>query len=331
MVRNAREANIEGVQAAIRLHQELDLRDSSRATGGGIKVFESIDQKGHALLFRPLDGLLGLCVHTPATGVLISTKRHLSVQRFTAAHELGHLEMGHDFSFDNEETIWRPHGSSQSQLQEISANAFGAEFLMPKWLLREKMERHGWSAESLASPDVVYQMALRLGVSYEALYWTLIKYKWVDSSTQDTLKSTKPKAIKENLLNGLALKDPWADVWKLTPADHDEFIEAGPNDTFILKLPEHGNGGYLWNIEELKEHGFDVQTHGTEVTEEVIGSPQTREWWLTSDMPISGDFLVSERRPWNEDDAINHFEFSYSLWGKESGIPRFQRPQLAAA
>ena len=43
------------------------------------------------VLFRPLEGLLGAYVPTPnSAGMLVTTQRDHHVQRFTAAHELGH-------------------------------------------------------------------------------------------------------------------------------------------------------------------------------------------------------------------------------------------------
>jgi len=335
MARNTREAHLEGAQVATRLHRELDVKGQVNNADGNVRVFQAIDQRGYGLLFRPLDGLLGLCVKDPYPGVLISTNRSLSVQRYTAAHELGHLEMGHDFSFDDDQTIWQPRGTSQKELQEVSANAFGAAFLMPKWLLKEKMLSHGWDGKNLTIPGTVYQLSLRLGVSYEALCRTLIRYQWVLPPAGEALLSATPKQLKIELLNGQELENPWADVWLLSETDHGEFIEAGPSDVFVLKLTERGNGGYLWNIKELNVLGFNVHTHDPapefDPGSDIFGSSIARCWKITSDAPTAGNVALEERRPWQREDVTNRLEFKYSLWGKEAGLPRFQRPLFQAA
>ena len=44
------------------------------------------------LLFRPLENLLGTVVAIgKVSGIMVTTKRDLHVQRFTLAHELGHI------------------------------------------------------------------------------------------------------------------------------------------------------------------------------------------------------------------------------------------------
>jgi len=329
--RNFREAHVQGVQMATRLHKELASSERLAEIGNRVDVFRSIDDRGFALLFRPLDGLLGLCLREPYPGVLVTTKRSLSVQRFTAAHELGHLEMGHDFSLDDEEQIRRPHGSSQKKLQEIAANAFGAEFLMPKWLLRKTMERHGWEAGDLTNPLVVYQLSLRIGVSYEAMCVSLLRHTWVEKTTADSLLKTSPKAIKAHLLDGELLEDPWADVWSLTAADHNGTVDAAPKDVFMLNLKEHGGGGFLWNVEDLARLGFIVNSHDATPTTEAIGAPLTRCWQISATGPSEGSLRIKERRPWQVDDVIGQFVLNYRFWGKETGIPRFQRELLRAA
>ncbi|MBR9973779.1 ImmA/IrrE family metallo-endopeptidase [Magnetospirillum sp. J10] len=253
------------------------------------------------------------------------------MQRFTAAHELGHLEMGHDFSLDSEEQILRPRGASPKMLQEVAANAFGAEFLMPKSLLRRIMERYRWNAGDLGDPRAVYQLSLRVGVSYQAMCVSLIRHKWIDQQTLDRLMKTSPKTIKAHLLDGVVLEDPWADVWSLSEADHDGEIEAGPNDIFLLKLREHGGSGYLWNADDLVRLGFIVERHEGPLAVETVGSALTRCWKISADFPSEGYLNLEERRPWQADDVIGQFNLAYSLWGKEAGIPRFQRPLLRAA
>src|SRR5688500_14450929 len=102
---NTREAILEGTKAAHQLHTELRLQSRVSETAGCIDVFGALAEIGVTALFRPLDNLLGACLSVPIFGVVITTKRPLSVQRFTGAHELGHVIMHHEGSLDGDEII----------------------------------------------------------------------------------------------------------------------------------------------------------------------------------------------------------------------------------
>jgi hypothetical protein len=79
----------EGAAAAGRLHRRLGVREKLETGGGAVNVFALISQLEVPLLLRPLEGLLGAYLNSPSRGILITTQRQLSIQRFTAAHELG--------------------------------------------------------------------------------------------------------------------------------------------------------------------------------------------------------------------------------------------------
>jgi hypothetical protein len=76
-----------GSMAASRLHVQLGTQERMREQGGSVDVFEVTLGLKLPLLLRPLDGLLGAYIPDP-TGVLVTTERPLSIQRFTAAHDL---------------------------------------------------------------------------------------------------------------------------------------------------------------------------------------------------------------------------------------------------
>jgi Zn-dependent peptidase ImmA (M78 family) len=181
-----REAILEGVKKAQKFHDELDIRHTVESGGGRIDVFGALLQRNVLLIFRPLEGLLGAYLSQPARGVIISTQRPLSIQRFTGAHELGHVVLGHEASLDSDEILTRmdrePRTRSRRVLDEIMADAFAAEFLVPKWLLQEHARRQGWNRDSMQEPVVVYQMSLRIGASYEATCRALRKFNIVDEA-----------------------------------------------------------------------------------------------------------------------------------------------------
>src|SRR6266853_2383698 len=147
---NSREAILNGVKAADALHEELGTKETIQGRHrGSIDVFGSILKRGACLVFRPLDGLLGACID--GQGVIISTNRPLAVQRFTGAHELGHIALKHPLSLDGEEILVGEAVKGTDDI-ELEANAFAAEFLLPRWLLAYHAKRQGWNSESMRNP-----------------------------------------------------------------------------------------------------------------------------------------------------------------------------------
>lgn len=82
--------------------------------------------------------------------------------RFTAAHELGHHELGHDAAVD--EAI----AENSNDPAERPANVFAAEFLVPKAALVRLA-----SAGRPRTPQAVSELARRFGVSYLVLVYRL--------------------------------------------------------------------------------------------------------------------------------------------------------------
>jgi len=227
-----RQAILEGAQAAARLHDQLDVRHTIETSGGSIDVFGALLAVKAALIFRPLEGLLGFCIRgASAAGVVISTQRPLRIQRFTGAHELGHVVLGHAASLDGPEILTR--GGPSDEL-EIAANSFASAFLLPKWLLQLHARRQGWDRSSMSDPRLVYQLALRVGASYEATCVALESHGIVDGATAGHLSSTPPREVKMQLLDGLQVENYHPDVWLLTERDEGLVLEGQPDDLFVL-------------------------------------------------------------------------------------------------
>ncbi|WP_246048146.1 ImmA/IrrE family metallo-endopeptidase [Hankyongella ginsenosidimutans] len=138
-----------GTMAAGRLHRELDTRALIETQGGSVDVFGAIHAVGLPLLLRPLKGLLGAYLSAPAPGVLVTTERPMSIQRFTAAHELGHFSMRHEPSLDDESILRRMPMSPEpgNNFEETEADAFAIAFMMPKWLVLAHSARQGWQID----------------------------------------------------------------------------------------------------------------------------------------------------------------------------------------
>eukprot|EP00438_Fugacium_kawagutii_P035196 Skav231390 [mRNA] locus=scaffold7522:6388:9329:+ [translate_table: standard] len=249
------DALLAGVAAASKLHKQLSVRSQLQSGATNVDVFGAIHELGIPLLLRPLDKLLGACVVSGGVvGIIVTTQRDLHMQRFTAAHELGHVILAHDLRVDNPGDVGHPGTGQSRPPEEHGADAFAAEFLMPKWLIAHHAKRHGWWSQArLGDPSVVYQLSLRMSVSYEALVWSLQNHKIVSAADADSLRDTKPKASKSHVLQGSKLDDPWADAWLLGHGDHGSTLLAGPTDQFVLPLQERGAAGYLWELDRFPE------------------------------------------------------------------------------
>lgn len=327
---NVRSAILRGTQAAARVHRDLGLRPRIEETGERIDIFNVIATLDIPLLFKPLDSLLGAFLKHPSPGILITTKRPLSVQRFTGAHEFGHYYLNHKPSLDNDEILRRSPFSIEAtyDLQEMEADAFAVEFLLPKWLIFTHLKRQAWRAEDMLRPELAYQLSLRVGASYDATCRALERYKIINQTSRDRLLLQKPQIIKESLLKGFEQTPGWSDVWLLSEHDQGTVIEGGKTDLFILRLREHSSAGYLWSFDQLDEANFaivrdvriplDAETFGGEVTRSITARSKTSH---------SGELALAERRPWLPTaESLSSIRFKYDLTGPEAeGLSRAER------
>ena len=75
------------------------------------------------------EGVAGAYVERPSRPLLfVNGRQALSRQRFTVAHEFGHHRMGHSTVVDEQAAL----GPGARDPDEVAANAFAAEFLMPR-------------------------------------------------------------------------------------------------------------------------------------------------------------------------------------------------------
>lgn len=333
-----RETVLEGVKEAARLHDELGLRKQIEATPSSIDVFAAIVQLNIPLVFRPLDGLVGTYLPKPSPGIMVTTQRGLAIQRYTAAHELGHCYLGHQYSLDNKSILRRyPFGSRSYDPREAAADAFAASFLVPRWLLEIHAARHHWNAQAMHDPLNVYQLSLRLGASFDATCRSLKRHEIIDAHATAELLKVRPKKIKRHLLEGHQPENWYPDVWILTEADSSTRIQGGPNDIFVLKLRENSGAGYLWNLEQLEAAGFAIVADTRRVPDHSQQIGGIVERILTAklnepDQGSSGRISLNETRPWADgEEPADQLTLIYDLYGKELGRPRAKRHRLAAA
>lgn len=325
-----------GTAAAGTLHRTLGVREAQEAEPGAVDVFQIIAGLDLPLMLRPLKGLLGAFLNSPGPGIMVTTERPLSIQRFTAAHELGHCLMKHQPSLDDEEQILRraPLGDeARSGFQETEADAFAVALLMPKWLILAHCARQAWRVPDLLRPEVVYQLSLRLGASYEATARTLERYGLITADTRAALLLTRPRALKLALLEDFTPQTYRNDVWLLTERDEGGRIDGSRNDLFVLRLEEHGSAGYLWDLDALAASGFSiVRDARVALDAEGVGGPNIRKIVAVSEEDLRGRVQLEENRPWRREDRLSSLAFRFDLTGPEqAGLSRAERRQLLEA
>lgn len=332
------EAVRNGTMAAARLHVTSGTRAALEEVGGNIDVFGAAVSEHLPLLLRPLKGLLGAYLPDPIPGVLVTTQRPLAIQRFTAAHELGHFKMGHRPSLDDESILRRMAMTTVARatdpdFQEVEADAFAVAFVMPKWLIEWHCQRQGWIARDLAQPAIAYQLSLRLGTSYEAMSWTLERYRLISGAAGNALRNVQPRQLKVALLENYRPTDYRGDVWLLTERDAGTRIGGSRNDHFVLRLNEHSGGGYLWNLDQLAASGFAIIRDDREATDpEGIGGPVVRHVTAGLEQPVRGLLSLSECRPWQPSAPIAEVTLNYDFTGpEEEGLSRAERRHILEA
>ncbi len=326
---------LNAVNEANRFHKEYDTEARAKSGEGRIDVFGILVEKDIPVMFRPLRNLLGAYIDEPGQGVMVTTQRQLPVQRFTAAHELGHAALGHEASLDEEEVLTRAlfDRGAQFDSREIQANAFATALLTPQWLIVQHMERQGWSREDLTDPVVVYQLSLRMGTSFSATCYALVDCKGIDQKTCDMLleMNKKKTAMKQALAHPYVPANWYGDVWVVTERDNGMVLEGSHSDLVVVKVQEHASSGYVWQFGELESAGLAIRNDGrASQPGEHIGGILFRTVISEANGRTSGHVSLREVRPWQvKGKPLNSMEIDMDLSGPvTAGLFRVQREAL---
>lgn len=253
---NERTELLEAAQRAGRLTIEHGFKRRVQSDGfTRVDPFALAEAVELAVLVRPLPKLLGaFLLEDGNPGILVNSDRPIGMVHLTCAHELGHYFLGHDPHLDED----IDHSGNKS-MSERAANEFAYQLLMPKWLIKTIMERKRWGVSSLVDPVVVYQLSLRLGVSFTAMIWSLKAQGLLNYAQAIQLKKSKPIDIKTSLIPDDVVLQDKADVWLLDPRDQESVLEPRVGDRFVLRLPSNAGAGYLWSSQEAADAGFTIK------------------------------------------------------------------------
>jgi Zn-dependent peptidase ImmA (M78 family)/transcriptional regulator with XRE-family HTH domain len=125
------------------------------------------------------DGLAASSEHVKL--ILLAASHVPARQRFTLAHELGHLLAGDDQDIHLDRDIFDKAQTKDSS--EMRANAFASALLMPEANLRDAVSSTGLSDRAFAG------LACDLMVTPSALAYRLLHLRWIDAGTCDRYKA----------------------------------------------------------------------------------------------------------------------------------------------
>lgn len=212
------------------------------------------EQAGVSVMVRELDQLLGAFIREEQPGILLNSERPIGMVHMTCAHELGHFYLGHVTTADEDISY-----GDKADPREQEANAFATSLLAPRWLVLHALTAKGWRGQDLANPIVVYQLSLRLGMSFTAMVWTLARYNFLTRGLATAMARLSPKSLKEQLLPPGAATSTNTDVWLLDARDKNWIIEPRVRDQFVVRLPSHATAGFLWTSQDVASEGFALR------------------------------------------------------------------------
>lgn len=110
----------------------------------------------------PDDTSAVLLIEGTVRSIGVNSRHALIRQRFSVAHELGHYLGGHeDFSGEYHLKVeGRPIYEDPGHRQELEANEFAAELLMPSFMLKKDVQETGLDVTALAQKYKVSEQAM---------------------------------------------------------------------------------------------------------------------------------------------------------------------------
>jgi Zn-dependent peptidase ImmA (M78 family) len=149
-------------------------------------------------------------------------------QRFTLAHELGHLHMDHAEGVDWTNDLF---GASRDR-QEIEANYFAAEFLAPRagilaWLERTEVSRPGKIAA-----ETIVRLAFHYGVAFSTTCFRLERAGAISSREKSRLLG-EVKALDWRALGLQPFNDTLQALW------NDGAYPRAPRQTVVYAKAAH--------------------------------------------------------------------------------------------
>lgn len=260
-------------------------------------------------MFAPLDSMKGALCSTPeGTGILINANHPYHLQRFTAAHELGHHRLGHQEAVDLFEDGDDIRGGCRLSGTELEAESFASYFLMP-----ERAVRHALRSVQTPTPFDVYQASLRLQVSYAAMITRLQDLKIITFPQAQQFRDVQPKDIKLSVTHGLTGTVGRRNIWSIGDQDNGASLRPHLGDEVHIVLTELPASGYSWR--ETPESSAPISQVATDshLSDGLYGAPSQRHIAYEVTTPAEGTLRLSHSRSWENSCEDERFEVSLTV------------------
>lgn len=122
------------------------------------------------LQYLPMEDVVSgmIVMHSGQGDIVVNKLQHPNRQRFTISHEIGHfiLHSGKQSEYVDKLTRHRHAGTYEQPTEEVEANQFAAELLMPRFEIEKLVdEREIWLFDDV----VIKLLAEHFGVSAQAM------------------------------------------------------------------------------------------------------------------------------------------------------------------
>jgi Zn-dependent peptidase ImmA (M78 family) len=187
-------------------------------------IYECILRRDIDLQFMDVPSLEGMCLQEPEVSrICICSERPWGRQRFTAAHELGHVFFEHGSRID--EVLEAAQDSCALSDEELLADAFARFLLMPPRAVRRAV------GGDPITPEGLFAASCYLGVGYETLVRQMtMSLNMIPRSQQEQLLKIRKKNIVRALVGDSSFK--W-DAWPLSKIWNGLTVHAQIGDILL--------------------------------------------------------------------------------------------------
>lgn len=326
-----------------------------------IDVFKIVQDEGIWLVSKPLGaGLYGFYLREgDATGIVVNANHPETLQRYTAAHELGHHVLGHESHLDGPDDVKGP--IERARANELAAQVFAGNLLMPLQAVNRALRRQGVARQASPTAAQAYMLARDLDVSFSAAVWQLVNLRRLNHQAADNYVRAGAAAIKRELRSGDHPEgNNRADLVLLDQRSNGLAAVCRIGDELRVRLPENPSTGYQWRLREpataaLGPHGavWDggpllasetavsgavavpselrvvLDTFLAPSSGDVVGGDGVRELVMLADEAGPARIQAVLARPWQPDGVVEEFGVSVRVAPSHS-LEGFAERQIAA-
>lgn len=180
----------------------LSLRESLHLGAGPLRnIGQLMENLGIKVIYRQLPNskAWGFSITSKTLGhcLFVNTASPITRQRFTIAHELGHLIMDHNHVttiYSEEHSPDQMENNGKDRLIETRANVFAAAFLAPDISVKEFLLKYGIDEDSKdrLTNYIIGSLSEYFGLSYDSMLWRLVNLRYMTKDERKLYLLQKP-------------------------------------------------------------------------------------------------------------------------------------------